>query len=120
MTCAQNEVRRDAFGSIFLPVQSVQIRDVSGYIADKLAKRRKDDYRVRMLLSIALGPAEIGIIVLIVLLIFGPSKLPQLGASVGKMLKGFKREMKSIDDDNDDVENPAGEIDVTPSEEKSS
>jgi sec-independent protein translocase protein TatA len=76
-----------------------------------------------MLLGFTLGPAEIAVIVLIVLLVFGPSKLPQLGKSVGQMLRGFKKEMKSM---NEDEEGEAGtdaaalprpkpgEIDVTP------
>jgi sec-independent protein translocase protein TatA len=77
-----------------------------------------------MILGFTLGPAEIAVIVLIVLLIFGPSKLPQLGKSVGQMLRGFKKEMKSINDDDDDDEEPSAdaalprpkpsEIDVTP------
>ena len=66
-----------------------------------------------MLLGFALGPAEIAVIVLVVILIFGPSKLPQLGSSVGKMLRGFKKEMKAINEDDDEAD-PAGEIDVTP------
>lgn len=69
-----------------------------------------------MLLGFTLGPAEIAVIVLVVLLIFGPSKLPQLGSSVGKMLRGFKKEMKSINEDDEADEN-AGEIDVTPTAE---
>jgi sec-independent protein translocase protein TatA len=69
-----------------------------------------------------LGPAEIAVIVLIVVLIFGPSKLPQLGSSVGKMLRGFKKEMKSIDEDDDESEGESkpGEIEVTPASEKKS
>lgn len=74
-----------------------------------------------MLLGIgAFGGLEIAVILLIVILIFGPSKLPQLGASIGKMFSGFKKEMKEIEKDND-AEKMAGEIDVTPAkaEEKS-
>lgn len=70
-----------------------------------------------------LSPSEIAIIVVVILLVFGPSKLPQLGSSVGKMLRGFKKEMKSMNEDDDDDEAvlPAkqGEIDVTPKEKKS-
>ncbi|NVB40837.1 twin-arginine translocase TatA/TatE family subunit [Pseudenhygromyxa sp. WMMC2535] len=76
-----------------------------------------------MLLGFALGTAEIVVIILVVLLIFGPSKLPQLGSSVGKMLRGFKKEMKSINDESDDDLDEGGEIEVTPTakvEEKSS
>jgi len=36
------------------------------------------------------GPWEIGFILVIVLIIFGPGKLPQLGESIGKAIKGFK------------------------------
>ena len=46
-----------------------------------------------------LGPLEIGVILIVVLLVFGPSKLPQLGEGVGKMLRGFKKEMKSMEED---------------------
>lgn len=51
-----------------------------------------------MLLAMLSG-MEIAIIIAVVLLIFGPSKLPQLGEGVGKMLRGFKKEMKAIDED---------------------
>jgi len=36
------------------------------------------------------GPWEIGFILVIVLIIFGPGKLPQLGESIGKAVRGFK------------------------------
>lgn len=69
------------------------------------------------LLGVGIGALEVGIILLVVLLIFGPSKLPQLGEGIGKMLRGFKKEMRALDDDkktgDDDEERPA-EIDVTP------
>ena len=41
-----------------------------------------------------IGPMEIILIVGVALLIFGPSKLPQLGRSVGESIKGFKDAMK--------------------------
>ncbi len=47
-----------------------------------------------MLLAV-LGTWEILVILAIVLLIFGPSKLPQLGEGIGKMLRGFKKEMRA-------------------------
>ena len=65
---------------------------------------------------------EIIIIVAVVLLVLGPSKLPQLGEGVGKMLRGFKKEMKQIDEDKKEDNAQAlkndkdgeDEIDVTP------
>jgi sec-independent protein translocase protein TatA len=50
-----------------------------------------------------LGWSELLIILVILLLIFGPSRLGDLGSSLGKGIKGFKRAMKEPD-----------EIDVTP------
>jgi sec-independent protein translocase protein TatA len=44
------------------------------------------------------------IVLIIFLLIFGPSRLGDLGSSLGKGIKGFKKAMKELD-----------EIDVTPS-----
>jgi sec-independent protein translocase protein TatA len=37
-----------------------------------------------------LGVPEIAIILVIVLLLFGPSRLPQLGKGMGEALSGFK------------------------------
>jgi sec-independent protein translocase protein TatA len=52
---------------------------------------------------LGLGPAELIIIFVIVLVIFGVGKLPQIGDGLGKAIKGYK---KAIDED--DL------IDVTP------
>ncbi|MCL5735853.1 MAG: twin-arginine translocase TatA/TatE family subunit [Actinobacteria bacterium] len=41
-----------------------------------------------------IGPWEIAIVLVLILLIFGPRKLPDLGASLGKSIRGFKRGMK--------------------------
>ena len=68
-----------------------------------------------MLLGIALGGTELLIILAIALVIFGPSKLPQLGSGVGKMLRGFKKEMRAIEEEDAEAA-PAGEIDVTPAQ----
>jgi sec-independent protein translocase protein TatA len=37
-----------------------------------------------------IGPLEIGIVLVIVLVIFGPKRLPELGKSMGKGLREFK------------------------------
>ncbi|HET7785241.1 MAG TPA: twin-arginine translocase TatA/TatE family subunit [Myxococcales bacterium] len=44
-----------------------------------------------------LGFGEILIVLALALLFFGPSKLPQLGASLGQAIKGFKRGLNDID-----------------------
>jgi sec-independent protein translocase protein TatA len=40
-----------------------------------------------------LQPMHLILILIIVLIIFGPGKLPELGASIGKAIKGFKQAM---------------------------
>lgn len=72
-----------------------------------------------MLLGFGLGTMEIAVIVLVVLIIFGPTKLPQLGSSVGKMLRGFKDEIKEMETEKNAAESATAaerEIDVTPVE----
>lgn len=46
-----------------------------------------------------IGPLEIGIILLIVLIIFGPKKLPDLGRSLGSSIREFKGGIGGGDDD---------------------
>jgi sec-independent protein translocase protein TatA len=65
-----------------------------------------------------LGTLEVVIIIVVILLIFGPTKLPQLGEGIGKMLRGFRKEMKQIDQDKREEESRRAEIDVTPKDDK--
>jgi sec-independent protein translocase protein TatA len=46
-----------------------------------------------------LGPAEIGLIILAILLLFGYKKLPDASRSLGRSLRIFKGEMKGMKDD---------------------
>ena len=50
------------------------------------------------------GPQEILLILLIVLLVFGASRLPEIGRSLGKGIREFKKATKEIssDDEKDD------------------
>jgi sec-independent protein translocase protein TatA len=50
------------------------------------------------------SPMHLIVILVIVLIIFGPGKLPELGNSLGKSIKNFK---KAMDD-------PDGKIDAEP------
>ena len=45
------------------------------------------------------GGWEIAIILLIVLIIFGPTKLPQMGQAMGKAIKEFKKAGKELRSD---------------------
>jgi len=53
-----------------------------------------------------LGPLELGIILAIVVVLFGAKRLPELGSGIGKAIKNFKSGMSGND-----------EIDVTPEKE---
>lgn len=46
-----------------------------------------------------LGPMEIGLILLAILLLFGYKKLPDASRSLGRSLRIFKGEMKGMKDD---------------------
>lgn len=60
-----------------------------------------------------LGFQEILVIFIIALLVFGPKKLPELGKSLGKGLREFKRATEDIksswEDQMKDIENPIKE-----------
>ncbi len=45
----------------------------------------------------SLGFTELVLILIIVLIIFGAGKLPQLGEGVGKAIKGFKKSVQEAD-----------------------
>jgi sec-independent protein translocase protein TatA len=54
-----------------------------------------------------LGATELAIILLIVVVLFGARRLPEIGAGVGKAIKNFKAGVSGDD-----------EIDVTPEKER--
>jgi sec-independent protein translocase protein TatA len=49
-----------------------------------------------------LGWPEVGVIVIVAILIFGPKKIPELGSTLGKTLRGFKDEMRTPSQDPED------------------
>ena len=54
-----------------------------------------------------IGMPELVIILVIILVIFGAGKLPEIGAGLGKGIKGFKKAVNNED-----------EIDITPPKEE--
>lgn len=57
----------------------------------------------------SLGMTELLILLLICLLIFGASRLPEIGSGLGKAIRGFKNSLSGKD-----------AIDITPKKEKES
>ena len=54
---------------------------------------------INTLLLFGLGTQEILLIALVVLLLFGGAKIPELMKGLGKGVKSFKEGMKEIDDE---------------------
>ena len=52
----------------------------------------------------SIGPLEIGLIVFIILILFGAGKLPQVGAAMGKGIRAFRRGQSGADETIDDEE----------------
>lgn len=50
----------------------------------------------------SIGPLEIGIVLLIALVVFGPKRLPELGSSLGKGIRGFGQGIKGEGDDEEE------------------
>jgi sec-independent protein translocase protein TatA len=46
-----------------------------------------------------MGPWEIALIVLIVLIVFGAGKLPEVGSAIGKGIRSFRKASKGEPDD---------------------
>jgi len=57
------------------------------------------------------GPFELIIILAIILILFGPGKLPKVLAQMGKGMKAFKEGLSGNSPDSDDA------VDITPDEE---
>ena len=56
-----------------------------------------------------IGPLEIAIVLVIVLIIFGPKRLPELGRSMGRGIREFKGSI-SGDDEKDDADHKRAEL----------
>jgi len=53
-----------------------------------------------------IGPWEIAILLVIVLLVFGPKRLPEMGKSLGKGMREFKDSITGKEDDPTPAELP--------------
>jgi sec-independent protein translocase protein TatA len=52
-----------------------------------------------------LGVPELMVILVIALVIFGPSKLPQIGSGLGKAIRDFKKGVTGSETEDDDANN---------------
>jgi sec-independent protein translocase protein TatA len=51
-----------------------------------------------------IGPWEIALILVIILIVFGVGKLPQVGGAIGKGLRAFKRGQRGEDEEEEEEE----------------
>ncbi len=56
-----------------------------------------------------IGPLEIGIVLIVALMVFGPKRLPDLGQSLGKGIREFKGSVTGETDEPTQVEPPRTE-----------
>jgi sec-independent protein translocase protein TatA len=96
---------------LFVPVRSTSRAQVAGRLtrgasgATIAATRpRKARVETRMF---GLGPMELVVILVIVIVLFGARRLPEIGSGFGKAIKNFKSGLSGAD-----------EIDVTPGDKK--
>ena len=54
-----------------------------------------------------LGPWEIGLILIIIVIVFGVGKLPQVGGAIGKGLRSFRRAQSGEDEEEEESEKKA-------------
>jgi sec-independent protein translocase protein TatA len=64
-----------------------------------------------------IGPTELIIVLVIVLVIFGPKKLPGLGRSLGTGMREFKDSITGANKNDDDDDKPA---EIAPSDDEPS
>jgi sec-independent protein translocase protein TatA len=68
-------------------------------------------------LPFGIGPMELIIVLVIVLLLFGPKRLPQLGKSLGKTMKAIREGADGDEDEDDDTDSKADAAESESSEE---
>jgi sec-independent protein translocase protein TatA len=56
---------------------------------------------------------ELLILLVVILLVFGPKRLPEMGRQLGKGMREFKESITGKDDDDDRTELPIGTQDTT-------
>jgi sec-independent protein translocase protein TatA len=59
------------------------------------------------------GPLEIAVVLVIVLIIFGPKRLPELGQAMGRGIRQFKGSLSGDDDDKDSPEEQKRELEAS-------
>ena len=62
----------------------------------------------------SLGAPELMVIFVVALIVFGPSKIPELGKSLGEAIRGFKKALSENETSSIDAPPTSGTRDDTP------
>lgn len=62
------------------------------------------------LLALGLGPAEIGVLLLVAVFVFGPRRIPEIGESFGKAISSFKKATAADDDEDKETKKESKEL----------
>ena len=57
-----------------------------------------------------MGPWEIGLILAIILIVFGVGKLPQVGGAVGKGMRAFRKGQRGEEEEDEEPSKPKREV----------
>jgi sec-independent protein translocase protein TatA len=60
-----------------------------------------------------IGATEMIILLVVILVVFGPKRLPEMGRSLGKGMREFKDSISGKDDDDEPVQRAIGTQDTT-------
>lgn len=77
-----------------------------------VSKQERSDLEATPMI-LGMGPLEIGVILIVVLVIFGPKNLPKLGSAIGKTVKNVREGMEDDDEPSAKSAAPAVEPQVT-------
>ncbi len=64
-----------------------------------------------------IGPVELGLVLVIIMLVFGAGKLPQVGSALGKSIREFRKASRG-DYDEEKEADPKAELKVVEKETK--
>ncbi len=57
-----------------------------------------------------IGPLEIGLILVIILIVFGVGKLPQVGGAIGKGMRAFRKGQRGEDEEEEKAPEPKKKV----------
>lgn len=70
--------------------------------------------KVRFIMPFQVGPLEVIVLLIIVLVVFGPKRLPEMGRSLGRGIREFKGSLTKDDGDHSTASNRTAPPSIEP------